>query len=83
MSIILDLLGYMQEDLIHWYITRLKFYIQRELHKDLAYKIVLSLDVAIALAKQYDLIMFDKNNNKNNKLKPNKSSTITIYISNK
>ena len=52
---------------------------QRELHKDLACKIVLLLNVAIVLAEQYDLIMFNKNNNKN-KFKSNKSSTMTIYI---
>ena len=49
-SIVLDLLGLPQDDLIHRYVTGLKFYTQRELRKDLARKMIPSLDIAIALA---------------------------------
>ena len=84
MSIILDLPSNTQEDLIHRYIMGLKFHTQRELQKDLACKMVPSLDVTIALAKQYDSIMFnDKNTDKNsdkNTSRLNKSMT-TMHIS--
>jgi hypothetical protein len=88
-SVILDLPNQMQEDLVHQYITGLKFYTQRELHKDLAHKMVPSLDVAIALAEQYDSIIFDKNNNDKNKSSkpvnktPTTSTTSTMHTSSK
>ena len=55
----------------------LKFHIQREFWKDLACKIVPLLDITIALAKQYDSIMFNNKNNDKNILRLNKSTTTT------
>ena len=85
MSIILDLPDVSQEHLIHMYINNLKFYMQHKLRKDLAHKMIPSLDIAIALAEQYDSIIFnDKNNDKkdnksskHNKLSANMSTTST------
>ena len=65
-SIISALLPQNSDDIIHRYIIGLKFFIQWEIRKDLARGMVPSLEVAIALAEQYDALPYNNSNNNSN-----------------
>ena len=61
---ILNLPDPQEDDLVHHYITGLKFYMQCELRKDLACGMLPTLEVAIALAEQYDSLSFPNDKDK-------------------